>query len=284
MLKRQRQEQKKQLKCPRGIILIVVFTICISLVELGEGVHDLLKEEGFQYFIQGTWLIGIGITEIIVGIFTLRAKGWAWKSNVVTQLAAIVLWTTSLIAFFSNPPSINEEDAQVVAAAPPSLILLQIIIGILVLGYLFTPKVRSYFGKSNFSLRHLMDIDAKGAWDYLHHLWIASLFTAVLFSIIGFLLLFMKAQDFNAMLIVSLLFISAGVILGQAYEACKRKSRVSSILLFVIFMVTTGLLAYLSIDIYANNGGFWSLSAEILGIPLFQGVRCIFVISRTSAL
>jgi len=127
-----------------------------------------------------------------------------------------------------------------------------------------------------------MDIDVKGAWDYLHHLWIASLFIAILFSIIGFLLLFLKAQDVHAMLIALLLFISAAVIVGQAYEASKRKSRLSSILLFVVFVVTTGLLAFHSSGIYAEHGGFWSLSAEILGIPLFQGVRCIFVISKVS--
>jgi hypothetical protein len=83
-----------------------------------------------------------------------------------------------------------------------------------------------------------MDIDVKGVLDYLHHLWIASLFIAILFPILGFLLLFLKPQDVHGTLVALLLFISAAVIVGQAYEACKRKSRVSSIdiLLFVIFL------------------------------------------------
>ena len=48
--------------------------------------------------------------------------------------------------------------------------------------------------------------------------------------------------------------------------------------IFVVFVVTTGLLTHHSSGIYAEHGGFWSLSAETLGIPLFQGVRSIFVI------
>jgi hypothetical protein len=50
------------------------------------------------------------------------------------------------------------------------------------------------------------------------------------------------------------------------------------ILLFVIFVVTTDLLAIHSSGIYAEDGGFWSLSTKMLGIPLFQAVRGIFVI------
>jgi len=278
----QQQQQKKQLKCLTGIKLIVIFTILLSLIELAEGIdHIVNQEEGFQYFIQGTWLMGVGFTEIIIGIFTLRGKGWAWKSNVVTQLAAVMLLTISLTVYLSDPSSVSE-DALVIASPP--LVVVQIIIGLIALSYLFTRKVRSYFGKSDFSFKHLMDMDERRAWDHLHHLWIASLFAAILFSIMGSLLLLMRGQHFYAILIASLLFISAVVILGQAYDACKRKNRRSSILLLAVFLITTGLLAYFSIDVYASKGGFWALSAEILGIPLFQGVRCIFVITKAASL
>ena len=64
-----RNENKKLLKCPGRIILIVLFTISISLLELGEGIVHIHKEkEGFQYFIQVTWMVGRGNTAMIVGI------------------------------------------------------------------------------------------------------------------------------------------------------------------------------------------------------------------------
>jgi hypothetical protein len=95
--------------------------------------------------------------------------------------------------------------------------------------------------------------------------------------------LFLRTEDYNAILIASLLFISSAVILGQAYEACKRKCRISNILLFVIFMVTTSLLVYLSIDVYANHSGFGSLSAEILETPIPR-CKMHFVIISVAAL
>jgi hypothetical protein len=86
-----------------------------------------------------------------------------------------------------------------------------------------------YFGKRNFSIRRLMYIDREGAWHYLHYLWIASLFASILFSMIGLLLLVLVPQDLDVVSIASLSFMSAIVIVGLAFEACKRKSRLSTV-------------------------------------------------------
>jgi hypothetical protein len=131
--------------------LIAVFTICIDSLTLGEALNYMREEKGgFQYLIQGTLSAGIGNTEILVGIFTFRGKGWAWKSNVVSQIAGIILDNISKIVSFDNRSILNQETI----IAPPSLplILVQIVIGVLVLRYLFTPKVRSYFGRVFFLL------------------------------------------------------------------------------------------------------------------------------------
>jgi PKD repeat protein len=118
-----------------------------------------------EYVIQNICLAGIGISQIINGIFTFRReKAWPWKKVVALQLAVIVFLTISLIVFFSNPPSFDE-DAVVVVVVVVSLfvILTQIIISILVLLlYLFSPKVRLWLGRSNFSIRRLVNTDVKG--------------------------------------------------------------------------------------------------------------------------
>jgi hypothetical protein len=69
-----------------------------------------------------------------------------------------------------------------------------------------------------------MYIDREGAWHYLHYLWIASLFASILFSMIGLLLLVLVPQDLDLVSIASLSFMSAIVIVGLAFEACKRKA------------------------------------------------------------
>jgi hypothetical protein len=90
-MKQRQQEKQFKFKCPLGILLIAIFTICIGSLTFGEGLNYMREEkEGFQYLSQGTLLAGIGVTEIIVGIFTFRGKGWAWKSNVVSQIAGII--------------------------------------------------------------------------------------------------------------------------------------------------------------------------------------------------
>jgi hypothetical protein len=81
------------------------------------------------------------------------------KKIVVSQLAIIVLWTISLIVYFGSIPGFGE-DATLVGLLP--IIIIQINLSMLVLGYLFTSKVRSCFGKSNFSTRCRVDTDVEG--------------------------------------------------------------------------------------------------------------------------
>jgi hypothetical protein len=105
----------------------------------------------------GVGLAGIGISQIKNGIFTFIAKAWAWKKIIIVQLAFIVLLTISSIVLL-NPSSVDEETA----AALLSVILIRIIVGILALGYSFAPRVRSYFGNTNFSSRCLIYTDVEG--------------------------------------------------------------------------------------------------------------------------
>jgi hypothetical protein len=106
---------------------------------------------------RGVGLAGIGISQIINGIFTFRGKAWMWKKIIIAQLAVIVLLTISSIVLL-NPSSVDEETA----AALLSVILIQIIVGILALGYSFALRVRSYFDNANFSSRCLIYTDVEG--------------------------------------------------------------------------------------------------------------------------
>jgi hypothetical protein len=66
---------------------------------------------------------------------------------VVSQLAIFVLLTITLIQFFGDSSGLDED---VVLVAPLPIILIQIIIAILVLIYLFTPIVRSTLAREIF--------------------------------------------------------------------------------------------------------------------------------------
>lgn len=66
------------------------------------------------------WLIGIGIKEMIVVISKFRGKGWTWDSNVLSQLAIVVLLIISLIQIFGDPSCLDED---VVIVAPLPIIL-----------------------------------------------------------------------------------------------------------------------------------------------------------------
>jgi hypothetical protein len=66
---------------------------------------------------------------------------------VVSQLAIFVLLTITLIQFFGDSSGLDED---VVLVAPLPIILIQIIIAILVLIYLFTPNVRSTLAREIF--------------------------------------------------------------------------------------------------------------------------------------
>lgn len=147
----------------RGIILSANLPIVGLLNDLD--ILDLLERCGInqgseEYTSQGTAVAKIRISHKISEIYTFRGKTWALKKIIIVlHLAATtVVLTMSQIVFFGNSFSIDEDTV----VALLSGILIQIINGIPVLGYLYTLRVPPYFGKSKFSMRCLAYTNVEG--------------------------------------------------------------------------------------------------------------------------
>jgi hypothetical protein len=76
-------------------------------------------------------------------------------------------------------------------------------------------KVRSYFGKGNYSIKYLIHIDKQIAKNYLHHLWIAAICATILFSLMGLLILVVAGLS-NLELNPEILWIAAPLFLSAA--------------------------------------------------------------------
>jgi hypothetical protein len=122
------------------VILMGFYGLFLGLYEINEGLvstHGILEA-------------GIGTSEITVGIFALRGKGWAGKSLIASQIAAITFFIMAFLDMIPLDP----------------ILFLGSIFAIPILPLLFRSKVKAYFGKSNFSLKHLMELDLEGAIEH----------------------------------------------------------------------------------------------------------------------
>ena len=77
----------------------------------------------------GVILFIIGIIDILLGIGCFKGWGWVWTVGVIFMAINILI---GLVTVFSSPATG----------------LVSIVIAVIVLWYLFQPKVKAYFGKA----------------------------------------------------------------------------------------------------------------------------------------
>ena len=129
---------------PTGITIISVLMIIGGLILLFTGITPLLigplisidsdsstNALGFLITIGGLTLVGLGIASLVVSWGLLKGKGWARTITLIISIIAIIFAIISLIS--------NEDLVHIISV---------IIYGIIIY-YMFTDKVKLFFGKVN---------------------------------------------------------------------------------------------------------------------------------------
>jgi len=82
------------------------------------------------------WLIVAGSAGIVIGVGVLKGKRWAWKTTIIQTVLSIAIG----LIYFSYT---NTDD-------PPTKLIgtsIELIFGIVIIGYFFQPHVRAYFNR-----------------------------------------------------------------------------------------------------------------------------------------
>jgi hypothetical protein len=127
---------------PTGITIIAILMIIGGLILLFTGITPLFfgplisidsdgstNALGFIIIIGGLTLVGLGIASFIVSWGLLKGKGWARTITLIISIIAIVFAIISLI---------SSEDL---------IHIMEIIVYGIIIYYMFTDKVKLFFGK-----------------------------------------------------------------------------------------------------------------------------------------
>lgn len=246
-----------------GLIFLLVGTLYIVfpsyysslLIDTGDEIRiDSASFTRITSILDGASFQAVGISQIVVALAIWSGKEWAWTSNVVSLVVGILL--AALDGFRHG------------SLGTISLVVLNLAL----LLYLLSPLVRSYFGKYELSIsrkkgwRSLFVMDESKAFGYIQHAWIAGMIYGVLLVCIGGFLLTIDYPDLAA--------ISIGVtpiIFGLVF-GLKHKRWIAAISLLALLIVNSAFIVWMFIPV-AGEHLFWFFSTDLLGIPLFQGVR-----------
>ena len=128
---------------PTGITIISILMIIGGLILLFTGIAPLFigplisidsnyqSSAGFLITIGGLTLVGLGIASLVVSWGLLKGKGWARTITLIISIIAIIFAIISLI---------SSEDL---------VHIISIIIYGIIIYYMFTDKVKLFFGKVN---------------------------------------------------------------------------------------------------------------------------------------
>ena len=83
------------------------------------------------------WLVVAGGAGIIIGVGILGGKGWAWKITIIQTLLSTAIGVVYFTLLLNTPDVISK----VIGTS------LELIIGIVLVGYFYQPHVRAYFNK-----------------------------------------------------------------------------------------------------------------------------------------
>lgn len=82
------------------------------------------------------WLIVAGSAGIVIGIGVLKGKKWAWKTTIIQTLLSIAIG----VIYFSYT-STADPTTKLIGTS------IELIFGIVIIGYFFQPHVRAYFNR-----------------------------------------------------------------------------------------------------------------------------------------
>jgi len=82
------------------------------------------------------WLIVAGSAGIVIGIGVLKGKRWAWKTTIIQTLLSIAIG----LIYFSYTNTYDPTTKLIGTS-------IELIFGIVIIGYFFQPHVRAYFNR-----------------------------------------------------------------------------------------------------------------------------------------
>jgi hypothetical protein len=136
-------------KRPTGVTVIAILVIIGGILLLLAGIAPvavgslfLSQITGLGFVIIGSIILAVGIGYLAVSYGLLKGKRWAWTITVVLLFIGIAIDVASII-FGSF--AINMNISNFLSANSGSVA--SIIISIIILYYLYSPHIKSYFGK-----------------------------------------------------------------------------------------------------------------------------------------
>jgi len=82
------------------------------------------------------WLIVAGSAGIVIGIGVLKGKRWAWKTTIIQTVLSIAIG----LVYFSYTNTYDPTTKLIGTS-------IELIFGIVIIGYFFQPHVRAYFNR-----------------------------------------------------------------------------------------------------------------------------------------
>lgn len=124
------EREKDQKKIPRGILIITILTIISGIILLLMFSFSLLVLLPFgpTALMGPAFLLALGIASIITAFGLYKGKGWSWTLLLV------------LSGFGAAGYLMNVTHGQFLS-------IIGIVINAIIIYYLYTPKIRKYFGK-----------------------------------------------------------------------------------------------------------------------------------------
>ena len=101
---------------------------------------------GMALLLLGAVLLVMGVGYLVMSYGLLKGKGWAWRITIILTVISIAIQLVSGITNAMIVASISNDGASIMSGLIGQII--GIAIDIIILYYLYRPRVKAFFGKS----------------------------------------------------------------------------------------------------------------------------------------